>query len=265
MDESAYTAAAYLHLLNLLKEVGYDFADYRDSWGTVASAKRVVYLRHDIDYSPAWALSFAQINRAARVAGTFFFQIRSPNYNLHSYATLSAIREISALGQHVGLHFSVEKSISDADLVGCILKDFKALQAQVLEAVPVFSWHNPSVFSGLLDRVQDVVVPGLVNTYARPFIERVAYYSESNLRHSLTDLKAIVQRGGPRLQLLFHPFQWLAGGRDMQEVLANTWIHVLREKEQEFLSNHVYRGLFPSGMPEEWLAELARRLTEYKR
>nr|MDA8109538.1 hypothetical protein [Betaproteobacteria bacterium] len=74
-----------------------------------------------------------------------------------------------------------------------------------------------------------------------------------------------VTRREPRLQLLIHPFQWLAGGRDMQEVLANTWIQVLREKEQEFLTNHVYHRLFPSGMPGEWLAELARHLAEYKR
>jgi len=259
MTESVYTAAAYRELLELLKEGGYTSADYRDGLG-VGASRRAVFLRHDIDYSPAWALSLARINRDAGVAGTFFFQIRSPNYNLHSYPALSAIREIGALGQHVGLHFSVEQGTPNADLAGCILADFKVLQTAVPEALPVFSWHNPSVFPGLLETVPDIVVPGLVNTYARPFIALVKYYSESNLRHSVADLKAIVLRGEQRLQLLFHPFQWLAGGRDMQEVLANTWKQVLREKEQEFLTNHVYRKAFPSGMPEEWLRDLAARI-----
>jgi hypothetical protein len=121
------------------------------------------------------------------------------------------------------------------------------------------------VFPGLLDKVPGIRVPGLVNTYAREFIDQVKYYSESNLRHPVEELERIVQRGEPRLQLLFHPFQWLAGGRDMQEVLANTWVQVLREKEKEFLTNHVYRAAFPAGMPEEWLRDLARRVAEHKR
>ena len=257
-NNSVYTVVAYQGLLKRLKEAGYEFADYRDAAG--AAGRRSIYLRHDIDYSPTWALSFARINAEAGVAGTFFFQIRSPNYNFHSYAAISVIRKICELGQRIGLHFSVEQGTPGAELAGYILADFKTMQAQVPEAVPVFSWHNPSVFRGLLEKVPDIVVPGLVNTYARSFIEQVKYYSESNLRHSIADLEAIVQRGEPRLQLLFHPFQWLAGGRDMQEVLANTWKQVVRETEMEFLTNHIYREAFPSGMPEEWLRDFAARI-----
>lgn len=262
-NKSAYSAVSYRGLLKLLKEGGYEFGDHRD--GPSTEGKRIVYLRHDIDYSPGWALSFARINAEAGVVGTFFFEIRSPNYNFHAYATISAIREICALGQRVGLHFSVDKTVTDANLADCILADFKTMQAQVSDAVPVFSWHNPSVFPGLLDKVPDIEVPGLVNTYSRGFVERVRYCSESNLRYSVEELEAVVQRGESRLQLLFHPFQWLAGGRDMQEVLANTWVQVLREKEQEFLTNHVYRRLFPSGVPAAWLSELARRIAEHER
>lgn len=263
MSSSAYTEHAYRDLLRIMAEAGYEFADYRDDRRPAAG--RVVYLRHDIDYSPACALSLARINAHAGATGTFFFQLRSPIYNFHSYATVSVMREICALGQRVGLHYCVDGSAPEGDLAERILVDYQTMKTQIPSAVPVFSWHNPSVYPGLLDKVPDVVVPGLVNTYARKFGERVKYYSDSNLRYSIEELKAIVLRGGPYLQLLFHPFQWLAGGRDMQEVLANTWIKVLREKEQEFLTNHVYRRLFPSGMPEEWLGDLAYRVAEYKR
>ena len=54
---SAYTAASYGELLELLKDCGYKFGDYRNDF---SGDERIVYLRHDIDYSPSWALSTCQ-------------------------------------------------------------------------------------------------------------------------------------------------------------------------------------------------------------
>jgi hypothetical protein len=259
----SYSPDTYRRLLELLLASHYQFADFTIT--PMAPVGRLVYLRHDIDYSVEWALALAGINANAGVSGTFFFQLRSPNYNLHAHSTIAAIREICALGQRTALHFAIgDNALAGEEPAARILADHAAMRAQVPELAPVFSWHNPSVFPGLLAEVPDIDVPGLVNTYARQFVERVRYYSESNLRYAVEELEAIVLKGEPRLQLLFHPFQWLAGGRNMQEILANTWIQVLREKEQEFLTNHVYRQLFPEGMPQEWLQQLAARITTHR-
>lgn len=259
----SYAPETYRRLLELLKAGGYRFADYSEV--PSESAGRVVYLRHDIDYSVDWALALARINADTGVSGTFFFLLRSPVYNFHSYSTIAAVRDICALGQRAGLHFAVgDSALGDADLAARIAADHAAMRVQAPALAPVFSWHNPSVFPGLLDRVPGIDVPGLVNTYARRFVEQVKYYSESNLRHSVEELEAIISGGEPRLQLLFHPFQWLAEGSDMQAKLASTWAQVLREKEQEFLTNHVYRQLFPEGMPEEWLKQLSARIAGHR-
>lgn len=222
-------------------------------------AKKVVYLRHDIDYSPAWALLFARINADLGVRGTFFFQSRSPIYNLFAYPTLSVLKEIDGLGQSLALHFTIDDIVpaNDQDLVAQIIMDFQAAKQFVPMLQPVFSWHNPSLAPELVQRGLDLVVPGLVNAYSRYFQETVKYYSDSNLRHSVDDFGKIIRNEEPRLQLLFHPFQWMAQGRDMREVLAKTWVQVIREREIEFLSNHVYRDLFPSGMPDQWLQSLS--------
>ena len=261
---SAYTAVAYRELLELLKERRYEFGDYRDGRGR--EGERIVYLRHDIDYSPGWALSLARINAEAGATATFFFQLRSPNYNLHSYTTIAAIRQICTLGQRVGLHFSLDGNPprSNAELADCIAADYKAMQTQIADVIPVFSWHNPSVLPEVLPRAPEVQVHGLVNTYARQFVGQIKYYSESNMRYSLAELRAIIQSGERRFQLLIHPFQWVAGGRDMQEVLAQTWIQVIREKEREFLTNHIYRQQFPDGMSQEWLDQLAARIGTHR-
>ncbi len=52
------------------------------------------------------------------------------------------------------------------------------------------------------------------------------------------------------MQLALHPFNWIAGGSDMMEVLATTWKFIIREREIELLRNRVYQERFPMGMPE---------------
>ncbi len=52
---------------------------------------------------------------------------------------------------------------------------------------------------------------------------------------------------------MFHPFNWVAGGRDLREVLAATWTRVIRDREQEIRLNRSYAEAMPSGMPESVL------------
>jgi hypothetical protein len=262
---NVYAPVAYRHLLEILKQEGYRFAAFREIFSQ-DDAQKVVYLRHDIDYSIDWALAFARINADAGIGATFFFQSRSPIYNLLAYPTLSVLKEIAGLGQSLALHFTIDDSVpaNDQDLVAQIILDFQAAKQFVPKLQPVFSWHNPSLAPELVQRGLDLVVPGMTNAYSRYFQETVKYYSDSNLRHSVDDLEKIILKEEPQLQLLLHPFQWMAQGRNMQEVLANTWVQVIREREREFLTNHIYRGLFPFGMPDQWLGHLSTCLASYR-
>lgn len=260
-----YTPLAYRQLLEIAKSEGYRFAGYQEAHSPEKTEK-VIYLRHDIDYSPVWATSFAKLNAQAGVKATFFFLLRSPTYNFFAYPTLAAVREIASLGQEVGLHFTIEDSSNmvDEKLVARISADFANARSQFPSLSSVFSWHNPSLVPEIMERGLDMVVPGLTNAYSRYFVREVKYYSDSNLRHSVQALQEILRGGRPRLQLLFHPFQWMAQGRDMQEILAKTLAQVIREKEIEFLNNHVYRDLFPSGIPDEWRNDLANRVSAHR-
>ncbi len=261
-----YTPQTYARLLKLLKDREYRFAGYNET-PSIKEAPKIVYLRHDIDYSPGWALAFAEINADHGVSGTFFFQTRSPIYNLLAYPTLAIVGKIAALGQHVGLHYTIhEDNASDeATLIAHIAEEYRRAREYLPKMAPVFSWHNPSLAPHILASGMDMTVPGMTNTYSRHFFEEVKYYADSNLRHSVQDFENIIDAGHPWLQLLFHPFQWMAEGQDMQQVLANTWIQVIRERELEFKNNHIYRELFPVGMPEEWLKLLASDFGRYRK
>ncbi len=258
-----YTVEAYRGLLELIRAEGYRWGRFTENQET---AGKVVYLRHDIDYSVGWAREFAQIDADLGAQATFCFQLRSPLYNLLTYPGLAKVIEIQQLGHDLGLHYVLEDTAATdaASLSAKIRADFETSRGFLPELSPVFSWHNPSLAPWVINRPEDFTVPGLVNMYGHRFTQHCAYFADSNLRYTIEELEDIIKAGHPRLQLLFHPFQWLARGADMLEVLARTWRQVIREMEQEFLHNHLYHRAFPSGMPEpllrEWIEALSRRL-----
>lgn len=247
-----YTRAAYIRLLRIVKEEGYLFGRYTQM---EERAERLLHLRHDIDYSIDWALELARINAAEGARATFCFQLRSPLYNLLAYPAIQCVKEISALGQDLAMHYTNDKVIPDEDglLAQQILDDYDAIRRVFPGMVPAFGWHNPSLAPDLLERGLDLVVPGMVNMYSRHFVKAVKYVSDSNIRYTVPQLESLIRAGHPKMQLLVHPFQWLADGKDMLEILAKTWKQVIREREREFLTNHVYRQRFPRGIPDNFL------------
>jgi hypothetical protein len=84
------------------------------------------------------------------------------------------------------------------------------------------------------------------------------YCSDSNLRNSCQDFHRILHAGHPAMQLLFHPINWVVGGESMLEVFSCAWPYVLREREQEFLTNRVYQATFPRGMPQAMLTAFSQ-------
>jgi hypothetical protein len=249
--DGMYSPAAYGALLSLLLKQGYRFASFLEP--APPPGEKVVYLRHDVDFSPGWATDFARLNRQHGVSATFCFLLRSPLYNLAAAETLRDIEAIEACGQHIALHFSfplvpMQDPRAIAELV---LQEYESALRIVPSMKPAFSWHDPSVVPGLIERCLDLQVPGMSNIYGRRFVRNAVYKSDSNYRYSLDEWHAIAEAGHRRLQLLLHPCLWMARARDIRDALAKTLAQVMREHEQEFLKSDAYRELHPSGLPEE--------------
>jgi hypothetical protein len=244
-----YSPDAYRELIALFRQQGYRFAGIGDPIDEAGG--KLAYLRHDIDYSPAWAADFARIDAELGVRAMFCFQLRSPLYNLASRQCRAAVDAVLAAGHRVGLHFTIldAAGVSEAELARAIAADLAAARALVPAIAPVFSWHNPSLVPGLIERLLDFEVPGLVNLYGRRWVRDTRYFSDSNWRYSIAKWQEIARAGHARVQLLFHPFQWMARGRDMRDVLARTYVQLISEAEAEFSTNHVYRQMHPDGLP----------------
>lgn len=254
MTMDGYSLGAYERLLETAIEQGYHFVPFTQEPRT---KRKCLLLRHDVDYSLTMAVDLARVNARHGVRGTFCLLLRGQVYNLLSPWSLRLAHELSELGQWIGLHYTPadEHPTDLLELASALTADFAVLRANLPEASPVVSWHNPP--ADLLARTTLWSAPGLVNAYHQQFIREVPYLSDSNFRNSCADFERALRAGHAALHLLFHPLNWVAGGRSMIEVFSQTWTQVLREREQEFLTNRVYRQQLPHGMSPQVLQVFA--------
>ena len=255
---SAYSLDSYRLIIREALASGYTFAPF--SLDQTPHGKRI-YLRHDVDYSLEMALKLAGVNRELGVQGTFCILLRSQIYNLLSELSLDIVARIHGLGQHIGLHFPLTSALLDNDgLLDTRLKaDFEFAQGNLPMISPLFSWHNPTP-EGLERYVTCPGKAGLVNTYSAQFFRNIAYYSDSNLRHSVEAFMRFMGSDQPAvIQLVLHPLNWVAGGTSMGDVFSRTWPYIIREREHEIRLNRFYAKALPDGMPEGVLQGFAEQ------
>lgn len=248
-----YTKDQYSFLLSLARDQGYEFVSFLQQ----SKNSRCIYLRHDVDHSLDMALELAKWNAALEVQGTFFLLLRSQVYNLLSKWVLARAREIMSLGQRLAFHcsLSADELLEEEALCNLVIRDFEIVRNELPEVDPVFSWHNPP--PALLQQSLGLQVKGLINVYGEQFVKRVPYYSDSNMRYSVSEFARFLSSDHQAIHLLFHPCNWVAEGKDMCDVLAKTWQHIIKEREYEIVRNTTYQRVMPGGIPESVLEEFS--------
>lgn len=201
---SDFTRDNYRLLLRKAKE-NYVFRGYTD----YRADERFVLWRHDVDISIHAAYKLAVIEAEEGIASTYFLLPHSEFYNLLEAEVAGKVRDILALGHHIGLHFdNVFYGIKDVPTLESKLKFEAGLLSSIFEtSVDTFSFHNPDAWT-LQQR--NATYAGLVNTYAAHFQTSVGYCSDSNgyWRHRrLADV--LEQAGDACLQVLTHPVWWV--------------------------------------------------------
>jgi len=246
----------YRKIIQTFLDNGYNISPLGESLETNT---KEVFLRHDVDYNLDLAVMMAEENSRLGVRGCFQLLIRCPLYNLASEHNLKALGRIKALRQTFGLHFYLPSSISPGEgntldeVHQLVHGDMDLLKKMVPGKVAeVMSWHNPSVLGEEHKSWVESKMPNILNAYS---LEQsgIAYFADSDHRFSVDEWFSIAQRGGVKIQLNFHPCQWVWGLPTMEEVLAKTWAKTIRQMEQEYLASHIYRKSFPEGLPENGL------------
>ena len=219
-----------------------------------------VFLRHDIDLCLEYAEHFARINTEAGIAGTFFLQLRSEMYNLLDFGTREAVERISAMGQYIGLHAVVRSNATPEILAKDMHRDFNLFRSLIPQAQPVFAWHNPSVLQADGFANLEMDFPGLVNAYGSFCGGKHPYYADSNMRWSFEQILEIIRRGEPAFQLAIAPMQWCPEEDDMLGVMASTLLLRLRQADQSWRINHVYKRSLPDGLSESTFQKIRNLL-----
>jgi hypothetical protein len=176
-------------------------------------------LRHDVDYSPAAALSLAEAEAARGVGATYFLLLNTSYYNLLSPEHAGVARRIGEMGHEVGLHYDLRFLRAFPRDRWEELLDEQARLLGTLSGVPVESiaLHQPALVGEdpLRGRTR------FLDAYEDRFFKEMAYVSDSC--RAWRDSAWRMLAAGPvpeRLQLVLHPLNWGAEDRSRAAIFA---------------------------------------------
>ncbi len=210
-----FTFQSYSTLLTLLNEEGYKIIDYSDG----EKYEKCAILRHDVDFDVSQALLMAQAEYRQGIRSTFFVLVTSNLYNIHSFASRKAIKQIQDMGHTIGLHFDevvYPEDIGKVDRIREKIKQELDILSEVLSTnIGVYSYHRPS--KAILDF--DIQIGGAINSYGELFFKKFKYLSDSRMHWREPVLDIICKRQYPRMQILTHPFWYHDKEKSMELIL----------------------------------------------
>lgn len=228
MRPLSYSSGNYRVLLSAVREAGYAFADTENF--DPESAERQVFLHHDIDVSPAFAVEMAGIEADLGISSTYLYLPNSPLYNPLSALHRGNIARIAELGHTIGVHVDFPEE-GAADPAGKVARIVRTAQEDFPFVKPIFSWHRPN---SLTKPLINAKIPGLLNLYDDRFVKSALYMSDSNMRHKAEAFLETARKGEHRkLNFLFHPVYWAAGTESPRALLAFLLDHAIREYAEE--------------------------------
>lgn len=199
--EVEFTHRWYRDFVERLLSDGYRFRGFDADLGAGDAV-----LRHDVDLSPAAALTMARIEADLGVSATYCLLVSSTLYNPLHREPREQIRRIEALGHDVALHFSTheywdgERQPEPDALQNRVAAEQAVLGSVVDDLADVVSFHVPP------DWVLGRSFEGVTSTYAPAFFEDCEYVADSGQRWRC-DPPRLADADGP-VQILTHPGLW---------------------------------------------------------
>jgi hypothetical protein len=230
MDTPCFTYAAYIKLMEALRDNGFIFSKYEGH-----SYQKSVILRHDVDLSVEKAHHFAEIENENGAVSTYFFLLSTDFYNVASKKNRQMILEILEMGHSVGLHYDEQSKInSNVDISEDIKKEASILSNILGIDVNLVSMHRPS--KGLLD--QNLIIPGMINSYSSKYFSAMKYTSDSRRNWRENPFETIYSGMFNHLHILTHPF-WYNEKEVSLEKSINTFLLEAQRERLLSLENNI--------------------------
>ena len=205
-----FSIEKYRYLIKYILSKNFAFKSYK-----CPKKNGQIYLRHDIDFSPEYALKIALVEAELDIKSTYFFMLSSNTYNCLSKINKEIIEEIKFLGHDISLHF--DPSIYN-DIHNGLQKEKTIFEDNFSKLVEIVSIHRPGNF--LLDNNQKF--QGCSHTYEDKFFKELNYISDSGGRDIISrimnlDIKDVYQ-------ILIHPIWWISEHSSPRKSL-DEWIN----------------------------------------
>lgn len=241
-----YSKENYKIILESAISSGYEFVDFLSV--NLASKKKQIILRHDIDFSAAIALEMAEIDASYGIKTTFAVLLSSPLYNPFTPPNIKIINEIHALGHNIALHHRVMPERNDEEIRQNIIKETQIMGTFFPYIQPVFIWHNPPQ-NTLLSQIE---VRNMVNAYSANFTEKMLYISDSVTRHTPERILSAINNYR-LLHILLHPLIWMTQKGNMVTMISHALTRIIQDCDKECLQNQEWKDRFPDGIPQSIL------------
>jgi hypothetical protein len=200
-----FTLKNYDRLL-LLAKSKYAFVGVEDIFSI--NRKKVILLRHDIDYSLESAVVMSQIEQTLNIKSLYFLLPHSSFYNLLDEESQQFVREILDNGHELGLHFDARynKIHTKSQLINYLNFEKELIYRYINYEVKIFSFHYPTLVKKNFD---SKTYAGLINTYSKFIKDRFSYCSDSNgfWRHNRFE-DILKDKHKKNLHILIHPEWW---------------------------------------------------------
>lgn len=206
-----FTYKTYVDLINLLKQKGYQFTNYKN----YKSIDKPVIFRHDIDNSLERALEVAKLENDNDIKSTFFVLLSTNFYNVFSKQSNDILKKIINLGHEIGLHFDEKRYEinNEEDLVYYVEYEKDVLGRELGIDIESVSMHRPS--KSILEN--DIQFKHIINSYSKIFLHEFKYLSDSRM-HWREDVFEIVKNEiYDKLHILTHPFWYAEAKGDIKE------------------------------------------------
>jgi len=212
---------AYVKLLKWLKK-RYRIIPFSEATG---KADSFLILRHDIDASIKAALKMAEKEKLLGVRSTYFVMFSNKLYNILERDNLQALRNLSALGHEIGLHYDVPTyEAYNRDLKETLECEIVLLERLSGCKVHSIACHNVSLITGE-DPFKNI--KGYINVYSPRFHR--SYVSDSCRAWYLKNLEELLSYKYKQVQLLIHPFLWTEELCKLDDVLEVFFQEVEKE------------------------------------
>lgn len=194
----------YREIIQLLKKQNYQFYFFSSP---PHPKKRMVYLRHDVDYSPENALRLAQIENQDQAKATYFIRLSAPFYNIFDPHYCRIIKKIIQLKHQVGLHFEGDEqgstNLSQKNIEKEVARQLKIIK-NTFNIQNIVSFHRPP------PKLLNQNFKNFISTYESRLINQTNYLSDSRGQWRKGCICQFLKSARPteNLQILTHPIWW---------------------------------------------------------